>query len=77
MPHMTTAAKLARLTRDWSRIAGDNIVIEEIGGTYYGFRFGIGDVETFPQIRTGNQYQSRIQRKFEQALFFAYPSLLT
>lgn len=44
---MTTAAQIARLARDWSEYAKEEIRVEEIGGTFYGFGSELATLRIF------------------------------
>lgn len=48
---MATQIQLQRLTRDWSQIAGENVVIEQIGSAYYGFCSELGALRLFKKYR--------------------------
>ena len=44
---MMTEAQKARVTADWSKIAGKPVKIEEVGGTVYGFSSELGVLRLF------------------------------
>lgn len=47
---MTTSAQIARVTRDYSQIAGEPIQIEVFGGTLYAFCSELGALRLFHKM---------------------------
>lgn len=47
----TTEQQIARLTADWSKIAGEKLKVERIGGAFYGFCSELGALRLFYKYR--------------------------
>ena len=44
---MATNQQIARLQADWSNIAGEQVKVEEITGTFYGFASELGTLRLY------------------------------
>lgn len=47
-----TSAQIARITKDWHKLAGENVVVEQTGGALYGFCSELGALRLCMKYRT-------------------------